>query len=75
MHRPPVDSVDIDRSTVLPALQCEQPHQAPSRDRASERPASPEVEAALMEEPFESSNEVRLSTEIVAISTSQVHFS
>ena len=36
-------------------------------DSASERPASPDVEAALIEEPLDNSNDVRLSVVMLAI--------
>ena len=37
------------------------------RDSASERPASPDVDAAFIVDPFDNSKEVRLSTEMDAI--------
>ena len=67
MQRPPVERVGYRpvHSSSRPSM-CAASSRT-KRDSASERPASPEVEAALIDEPFDNSKEVRLSTEISAI--------
>ena len=67
MQRPPVDSVGYRpvHSSSRPSMWAAS--SSTNNDRASERPASPEVEVAFIEDPFDSSKEVRLSTLMVAI--------
>ena len=67
IQRPPVDNVGYKpvHNSSKPSM-CAASSSTKS-DNASERPASPDVEAALIEDPLDNSNEVRLSTLIVAI--------
>ena len=67
IHRPPVESVGYKPVHNSSRLSIWAASSRTKRDKASERPASPDVEAALIDDPLESSKDVRLSTLIVAI--------
>ena len=67
MQRPPVDNVGYNPVHNSSKFSMCAASSKTNNDKASDRPASPDVEAALIEEPFDSSKEVRLSTLIVAI--------
>ena len=67
IQRPPVDNVGYKPVHSSPRFSMWAASSSTSKERASDRPASPDVDAALMEEPLDSSKELRLSTSIVAI--------
>ena len=66
MQRPPVEIVGYKPAHNSSRLSTCAASSITKRDKASERPASPEVDVALICDPFESSNEALLSIEISA---------